>query len=61
MRKRARTSLFDRLIAKVLVWVAGRAIETVPVIGPIVKAVKFVNDVAEIRRAYAYTPVQSSR
>jgi hypothetical protein len=41
------------LIARALVWVAGRAIECAPVIGPIFKVVNFVNDVAELRKAYA--------
>lgn len=41
------------LFARALVWVAGKAIESAPVIGPIFKVVNFVNDVAEIRKAYA--------
>jgi len=53
MRKRARPGLFDRLLAKVLFWVAGKAIESLPVIGPIYKMINLVNDIAEMSRAYA--------
>jgi len=41
------------LVAKAIVWVAAKALEFVPVIGPVVKVVSFVNDVAEIRKAYS--------
>jgi hypothetical protein len=53
MRKRARTGLFNKLLSKVLVWAAGRAIESLPVIGPIFKVVNLVNEIAEVRRACA--------
>jgi hypothetical protein len=41
------------LIAKAIVWVAGKAIEYVPIVGPVFKIVNFLNDVAEIRQAYS--------
>jgi hypothetical protein len=53
MRKRARTGLFDKLLSKVLSWFVGKAIESIPVIGPIFKVIHFVNEGAEVSRACA--------
>jgi hypothetical protein len=53
MRKRARTGLFDKLLSKVLIWFAGKAIESLPVIGPILKVIKLINDITEVSRACA--------
>ena len=39
------------LVAKAIVWVAGKALEFVPVIGPFVRVVNFVKDVAEVNTA----------
>jgi hypothetical protein len=50
--KTAETTDTSVLIAKAIVWVAGRAFEFVPVIGPVFRVVNFVNDVAQIRQAY---------
>jgi hypothetical protein len=52
MKKRTRTSWFEKMIAKALVWVAGKALESAPVIGPILKVINFVNEVSEVRKAY---------
>ena len=41
------------VIARAIVWLAGRALEAVPVIGPVIKVVNFVNDVAELKKATA--------
>ena len=38
------------LIAKAIVWVAGRALESIPVVGPIFRVVNFVNDIAELKK-----------
>jgi len=53
MRKRARTGTSDRFLAKVLVWAAGRAIESLPVVGPVFRMISLVNDFAEVSRACA--------
>ena len=53
MKKRARTGLFDRLLSKVLLWVAGRAIELLPVVGPIFKVINLAHEIAEVSRASA--------
>ena len=53
MRKRARTGPSDRFLAKVLVWAAGRAIESLPIVGPVFRVINFVNDVAVVSRVCA--------
>ncbi len=53
MRKRARTGLFDKFLSKILLWFAGKAIESLPVIGPVIKVINMVNDIAEVRRICA--------
>ncbi len=55
MRKRARTGLFAKLLSKVLCWCVGKAIESLPVIGPIFKVINFVNDIAAANRDCAFT------
>jgi len=52
MKKRTKTSWFEKLIAKALIWVASKALESAPVIGPIFKVIMFVNDLSEARRSY---------
>jgi hypothetical protein len=46
MRTCKRKSLLDRLFSKILLWAAGRFVESLPVIGPIFKVVSFVSEVA---------------
>jgi hypothetical protein len=50
--KTAETTDTSEFIAKAIVWVGCRAFEFVPVVGPVFRVVNFVNDVAEIRKAY---------
>lgn len=50
MRKSRKQKSMNDMIAKALIWVAGKAIESMPVIGPVFKVLSFVNDVAELRR-----------
>ena len=51
MRNSDQTSV---VVARLIVMFAGRALEFVPVIGPVVKVINFVNDVAELRKANDY-------
>ena len=53
MKKRAKLSWFEKFIAKAFIWAAGKALESAPVIGPIIKVINFVNEVSEVRRTYA--------
>ena len=58
MRKNRKQISMKNMIAKAVVWAAGKALESMPVIGPIFKVLKFVNEMAELRpprrrRAYA--------
>jgi len=39
------------LFARAIVWVAAKALEMVPVVGPVFQVVNFVNDVAELKKA----------
>ena len=49
---RSKNTEAPELIAKAIVWFAGKALGVLPVVGPVFTVVGFVADVAAIRKAY---------